>query len=342
MQINRAWFFATAAAAVLGLLAQAAPSLAQGKMPPFVVIGVNEGGGALNALGNGLAKLITERAGTKARLRTTTGGTEILVNAGDADFGMGVSVETYQSMRGLDHYAGKKQSNVRLVASGPSLIVAFMVKNGAPFKSVADLRGAKVGGEYPGTRPLHFDGVALLAGTGMTWKDVEVVPVATLGSGIQTFIEGKIDAVLAAVGTAFVQKADASLGGVRFLTLPAGPEVASRVAGAEPGFYALEMRKGAHLGVDRDMILGAKDIYFNSGAKVSEDAVYGVVKAMWNDMSSLHTVNPMFRAWTHQAMVKPDVTAPYHAGAVRFYKETGAWTDAMEKAQQALLKQVGN
>ena len=341
MQINRAWLV-VATAAILGLLVQTPPSLAQGKMPPFVVIGVNEGGGALSALGNGLAKLISEKAGTNARLRTTTGGTEILVNVGDADFGMGVSVETYQSMRGLDHYAGNKQSNVRLVASGPSLIVAFMVKKDTPFQSVVQLKGLKVGGEYPGTRPLHFDGVALLAAANMSWKDVEVVPVATLGSGIQAFIEGKIDAVLIAVGTAFVQKADASVGGVRFLTLPAGPEAASRVAGAEPGFYALELRKGQHLGVDRDMIQGAKDIYFNSGAKVAEATVYAVVKAMWNDMASLHTVNPMFQGWTHQAMVKPDVTAPYHPGAVRFYKEAGVWTDAMEKAQQALLKQVGN
>ena len=32
-----------------------------------------------------------------------------------------------------------------------------------------------------------------------------------------------------------------------------------------------------------------------------------------------------------------DPTIPFHPGAIRYYKEIGAWTDALAKIQAALL-----
>ena len=36
-------------------------------------------------------------------------------------------------------------------------------------------------------------------------------------------------------------------------------------------------------------------------------------------------------------MVDPEVTIPYHPGAIRYFKERGAWKQAMDQAQQRLL-----
>jgi len=36
-----------------------------------------------------------------------------------------------------------------------------------------------------------------------------------------------------------------------------------------------------------------------------------------------------------------DTPPPYHAGAIKYFKDKGWWTDAAEKAQQAVLKELG-
>ena len=314
---------------------------AQAKLPSFIVVGVTQGGGLLNSLGNGLGKMISEKGPFVARLRAASGGLDKLAHDSDAHVAMSVSVESFQSSRGLEHYSGTPLKKIRLVASGPNLIAGFLVKKDASFSAITDLKGKKVPGEYPSTRPLYFDGVALLAAAGMKWSDLSITPVADIGEGVQVFVQGRTDATIISVGAPFVREADAQLKGVRFIGLPTGPEVAKRMWEAIPGYYPLPLKAGFSAGVDRDMVLAAKDIYVNSGSGTDPAVVYEVTKAMWNHMATLHDVHPLFRTWTQTAMLKASVTIPYHDGAVRFYKEVGKWTPEHEAAQKALLEAVG-
>lgn len=56
-------------------------------------------------------------------------------------------------------------------------------------------------------------------------------------------------------------------------------------------------------------------------------------------MNELGEANPVLRAWRRERMVSQKATIPYHPGAIRFFKESGAWSKEMEDLQAKLLKQ---
>jgi TRAP transporter TAXI family solute receptor len=333
------FFIASAAVSPAAAVSSENPPKGE-KLPPYIIMAVNPGGSLLNMVGTAMAKLISEKEPFEVKLRTTSGYMDTLVSEGEVNLAPGVSVESYQSTRGLEQYAGHPQKKVRLICTGSPLIAVFMVKKDAPYQTVADLKGVKVSGKYPGTKPLYWDGVAYLASVGMTWDDLKVVPVGNIVEGVQAFIQGRTDAAVCAAMTGLVQEADATLKGVRFLGMPCDEGSAKKMWAAVPGCYPIHLKAGAALGVDRDMCLMGKDIYILGGLDTSEQVIYEVTKVLWNDIRELDGTHPMFKQWTHDKMLKKDVTIPYHPGAIRFYKEIGKWTPELQETQERLLQEL--
>lgn len=161
--------------------------------------------------------------------------------------------------------------------------------------------------------------------------------MASFRDGIQAFIEGRTAAAISSVASGMTQQADASVEGVRFLSLPRTFHVSETMWQEEPGFHAVSVSAGFAIGIERDMVLAAKDSYLTAHANVSPSTVYAIVKLLWESIHELDLVHPIFKRWTHADMLNPRVTIPFHEGTVRFLKERGKWTPAHEKTQQELL-----
>jgi len=94
---------------------------------------------------------------------------------------------------------------------------------------------------------------------------------------------------------------------------------------------------GFALGVTEDIVLAGKDTYLTANADVSADAVYEIVKLLWERIAELETVHPLFGRWTESTMTNSRVTLPFHEGTIRWMKEIGAWTPRHEQTQRKLL-----
>jgi len=305
----------------------------------MMVIAIGQPGSVLNAVGTGVAKLVTEKSGRPMRVRVTSG-MDALVGAGDAEIGVSASDSAHLSSNGLRHYEGRPQKQLRLLLPGPPLVLGFLVSEESPYRALEDLEGVSVAGEYPNARPMHFDGKAMLSLADLGWADLDVVPVASFRDGIQALIEGRTDAAISSVGSGLTQQADASLGGVRFLTLPDVPDVSKRMWAEEPGFHAVRVSADSALGVASDLVLAGKDIYLTANASASAADVYDVAALVWESVQELDTVHPVFAQWTRETMANAQVTIPFHDGAVRFLKDVDAWTDAHEEAQERLVAEL--
>ncbi|MFH1490625.1 MAG: TAXI family TRAP transporter solute-binding subunit [Pseudomonadota bacterium] len=311
-------------------------------LPAFIQLATNPSGGLLNAIGNGLAKMITEKCPFEVKLRLQTYGFPVVVNSGAAQLALNNSVDSYQAIKGLEAYRGKPQKKIRIAAVAPQFASAFMVKNDSDIRSVTDLKGKKVAGKFTNQPPAYFDGVAALAAVGMKWEDLSVIPVSSVKEGNQVLIQGNSVATILAVGSALVQEANVAIkGGIRFLSIPGDPESAKKMWDAVPGYVPLPVKKGFAVGITGDTILTSKSLYLITSQDTNPEIIYEVSKALWNHMETLYTVHPIFKRWTKDCMTEPNITIPYHEGAIRFLKEVQKWTPEMEKGQESALKAGG-
>jgi len=136
-----------------------------------------------------------------------------------------------------------------------------------------------------------------------------------------------------------MKQAEARLGGVRFLPAAINDEQARNIAENFAGYRVVKVKGGLMTGVKVDTMLMASPINLVSSTHMNDDTAYQITKAVWNNYDKYKGVHPWLRLWTHKKMTENLVNsvAPFHTGAVRFYKEIGIWSDAAEKHQQKLL-----
>ena len=62
---------------------------------------------------------------------------------------------------------------------------------------------------------------------------------------------------------------------------------------------------------------------FVTSAKASDDMVYTLVKAVFENFDDFKKLHPAFANLNPENMVKDGLSAPLHNGAVKYYKEKG-------------------
>ena len=60
-----------------------------------------------------------------------------------------------------------------------------------------------------------------------------------------------------------------------------------------------------------------------TSAKVPDDVVYALVKAVFENFDEFKKLHPAFANLDQKDMVKNGLSAPLHPGAVKYFKEKG-------------------
>lgn len=312
---------------------------ARAEMPRSLNLATHGIGSLYNALGSGIATVLTRNANTVVRVQPFAGPPAWLpsMDEGKTDLGILTGADAVTSYNGISLYK-KPFKNTRLIAVGGSLHLSFYVKKDSPMETVSDLKGKKVPSGFSATPIVGLSTKAALASAGLTFEDVDAVPVSNLGVGNQAFIEGRLDAGWHSVGSPAVKEADARVGGVKFISVNDTPEGAKRMEEVYPGSYPSTLKAGAKTGVVKDTSVLTNDIYLVGSKKLSDEAAYTIVKTLWEKNDQLAAAHPELAAWTRERMVNEKAFIPYHEGAVKFFKEKGVWTEKMQALQAKLTK----
>jgi TRAP transporter TAXI family solute receptor len=316
------------------------------QLPRAVTIGTNTPGTVFYALAGGLAKVITENGPIQATIQPYAGTSTFLplLNTGEIDLGIVNAVDMGMAYLGPQKLkvGGKNDfqhsPNIRLVMRGAPLIIGLLVKKDSPLKSVHDVKGKRVTGEYPAHQAVWFNMYGQLANAGISWKDVKIVPVPAVNDGVDALVQGRAEVTTGAMNMAKIREADAAVG-VRHLSLDCSPEGDKRVRQAVPGYYTRIVKAGGGAAIVEDTCMVAYDIHFATHKAASEQLVNAILKPIWENLDKLPPMHPGFKEWTTDRAVSTEITIPYHPGAIKFYQERGVWKKEVDAVQQKLLAQ---
>jgi uncharacterized protein len=329
------------ATALILVAALAAPAGAQ--LPRSITLATNPPGTVYYTFGSGLAKVISGGP-LQVSIQPYAGSSTFLplLNSGEVELGIVNAVDMGLSYRGPKFQIGGRNPfphapNLRLVMRGSPLLVGLLVRKDSPIKTVQDIKGKRVTGEYPAHLAVWYNMFGHLASAGLTWSDVKVIPVPAVNEGVDALVQGRADVTEHAINSAKIKEADAAVG-VRHLSIDCSPAGEKRLRQAVPGYYPRIVKPGEATAVVEDTCVIAYDTYLAAGKTVPEPVVEAALKAIWENTDKLVPVHPLFREWTRERAVDHDATIPYHPGAIRFYKERKAWAADMDAIQQKLLE----
>jgi hypothetical protein len=313
--------FALPAAIALSLAST--PAFAQQK---FVTIGTGGVTGVYYAAGGALCRLVNkDRAKHGIRCSVeSTGGSVFNVNtirAGELDLGFTQSDVQYNATKGLAQYKDGAYGDLRAVFSVHPEPFTVVARKEANIRSFTDFKGKRfnVGNPGSGTRASMEE---LLASMGWTMGDFALASELKADEHGPALCDGKIDGFFYGVGhpSANIQDPTTSCG-ARLVSLT-GPAVDKLIA--EKPYYAKATIAGNLYpnNPNPTQTYGVLATVVTS-SKVPAEAVYQVVKAVFDNFNEFKGLHPALAYLTPENMVKDGLSAPLHEGAVRYYKEKG-------------------
>jgi len=260
-----------------------------------------------------VAKVLKEKGGMNVVVQPTAGESVLipLVSRGEAEFGIANIFEV--------EAAKKTNADMRLIGSLHSLRGAFWVRKDTSMKTMADLKGKRVGMGYSAMRTIDPMIKAILATGGLTEKDVTPVLIPNVIRGADDFTSGAADMFFFAFGAPKVREVDATVGGIRALEIPESGMAAAKKLLPE-GYLTQAVPNGFFIGVDHPMGVYTWDNMIFTNAKVPDDVIYKAIETMEKNKADLVAVQPALREFSAANLYKK-YDIPYHPGALKYFKD---------------------
>jgi TRAP transporter TAXI family solute receptor len=295
--------------------------------PPTVLIGSGGMLGNYYSVAKAIARVVNEQealAGQRLKQEPTTGSIENInrVLAGELTFGIAQADLEYQAANGLSDWDTKgPQSDLRAMFSLYPDMVTVVATLGSGITTLSDLVGKRVDLGHPesGSRQNAIDA---LEAAGIDWQQGIEISGDHPDERESKYLNGKIDAFFHTVGhpNMDIHSAVNSLPRARFIPLSNIADLTANHSYYKPASIAIDLYPG--VGNQDDVVtVGVSAIFFTS-AKVPDDVVYAVTRAIFNGLESVQKYDPVLKRMTKSSMLD-GMSVPLHPGAKRFYEEAG-------------------
>ncbi len=313
-------------------------------LPKVINIGTHRPGAFFNVVGTAVGTVVGKHTPMRTKVNPMggPGAWMPMMVTREIDLGVCNIWDSWQGFLGGEAYEKLSKGKgfpVRLVLTGICNDISIVAAGDSGIKTLRDLPGKRLAAEYTKVPSCKYQALAGLANVGLTIEAVKVVPVPSPPAGLRAVIEGKAHAAgTATTGMPAVAELAAKRGAI-LLSYDPSPDAEARAYKYWPCGWLNLIKGGIYPGVDVDTWLMRYEIYVLCRADLSDDAVYAIIKAMWDYNSELAPIHPKFKEWTPETYASRKLYCPYHPGSVKFLKEKGLWTPQLDKRQNDLLAQ---
>ncbi|MBI4318442.1 MAG: TAXI family TRAP transporter solute-binding subunit [Chloroflexi bacterium] len=300
-------------------------------------IGSSSIGSGPHIIAVGFSTLINKDAGIQTSVEATGGSDAVVRAIGEKrlDLGVGNSLSAGDAYRGRGTF--KSPVSLRLIAMGAPTTRQVIARVDSGIKTPADFRGKKVIGKRKAVQDLEELTNALLKVYGVPKNEVNILETAEANEAVEALKLGTADAAVmpGTIGAATIREI-AETTDVTFLDL--GDKMDQLLKELNPAFFEVVIPAGAYRGITKPVrSISAGAGTFVVHPDLPEETVYKITKIILGNPEEVKKIHSSAAEWTIEQTVV-GFTVPFHPGAVKFLKEAGKWTDAVEKRQQELLK----
>lgn len=240
-----------------------------------------------------------------------------LINKGEAEYAIVQNDVMDYAYNGTDLFEGEKLENIMTIGTLYPEVVQIAVSKDSGIKSVADFKGKRISVGDAGSG-VEFNAKQIMEGYGLTFDDIKKSNLSFKESaeGIQN---GTLDGcfITAGVPNAALQELAFTAG----LTLvPVEGEAAKKIC-EKYGYYTQTIIPGrTYKGTDSDTQALAIKATLAVSAKLDEEIVYEMTKALFENLSDLATAHAKGKEVSAHSAVT-GVSVPFHPGAKRYFSE---------------------
>lgn len=314
--------FTLALAAALTLSLAACGGASTTKM----TMGTGGSAGTYYGYGGVLGQYIRNKASIDVKVVATDGSKANIQGIAAGDYQLGTvqsdvmayaweGTRSFESTGKIDSFrvvAGLYAESVQLVTMDPSI------------KSVADLKGRSVSIGAPGSG-VYFNATDVLAAAGLAETDINA-QYQSFADSADALKDGKIDAAFIVAGAPTPAITELCTTNSAYL-VPIDGAVADAMMASSPFYTTYVIPAGTYPGQDSDVTTVTVKATLIVDAKASEDAVYNLTKAIFDNAADIAKENGK-GAELSLDNATSGMTAPFHKGAAKYFAEKGVTVDA--------------
>lgn len=313
---------------------------AQAADPTFFRIGTGGAGGTYFPIGGTIANGISAPPGSRpcdkggqcgvpgliaiAQSTTASVFNNAAVQNGELEAGLAAADVTRSMYLGEGKFEGKAHPKLRLVANLYPEDLHLVLPVDSSISSLGDLADKRVGIAQAGSGT-QVAVLQMLEEWGVTRDNMEEAELNNSQSA-ERLADGQLDAYFYAAGwpvAAMVQLASTKGMALHSFT----EEDLQKINGIIPAYIPSKIPGGVYEGIDSDILTPAVSAMLVVSSDLSEELVYGITKALWNEntrklLDNGHAKGKQITAETALDGVEA-LGVPLHDGAAKFYKEAG-------------------
>jgi TRAP transporter TAXI family solute receptor len=308
-------------------IAMLASETARAAENTFISIGTAGVTGVYFPAGGAICRLVN-RSQAKHGIRCSveqTGGSVVNINrlrSSTLDFALVQSDWQYYAFHGASSMrdAGPFK-NLRSIFSLHVEPFTVVVRSDSGIHKFEDLKGKRVNIGNPGSGQRGTMDIAMQA---LGWTTGDFASVFELSTDEQSpaLCEDRIDAMVVVAGypSGSVKEATTLCNAV---LVQVGNNLTEKLVQDNVFYSKAVIPAGVYSGNNATIRTFGTLATFVTTNRMSADTVYQVVKSVFDDLARFKKQHPAFRSLEPSRMLKDGISAPFHLGAVRYYKERG-------------------